>query len=393
MKKRIRQVLCFVILFCMMILPSGMVMAEDGVTDLHAKAALLLDADNNRVLFEKNGYEVMAMASTTKIMTCILALEYGDLEKEVEVSSYAASMPKVHLGMRTGDKFRLEDLLYSLMLESHNDAAVAIAETIGGSVEGFADKMNKKAKELGCKDTYFITPNGLDATKNGKSHSTTARDLALIASYAIKQEGFVPLVMTKDHSFTNLDGTRNFHVNNKNRFLGMMDGAIGIKTGFTCEAGYCFVGAIKQEEKTFISVVLGCGWPPNKNWKWSDTKKIMEYGLHNYKVQELYNSTPYGVVMVENGVKNYVETEKEEKSISLLLSSRDKVKRQYVMPKQVDAPVKEGTIIGYEEYYVNQELLDKVCVKAADDVELRDFSYCLKEIVKLYFVNFSPEKQ
>lgn len=388
MKKRIRQILCFVILFCMIILPSEKVMAEAGVTDLHAKAALLLDADNNRVLFEKNGYEVMAMASTTKIMTCILALEYGDLEKEVEVSSYAASMPKVHLGMRTGEKFRLEDLLYSLMLESHNDSAVAIAETVGGSVEGFADKMNAKAKALGCKDTYFITPNGLDATKNGKSHSTTARDLALIASYAIKQEGFVPLAMTKDHSFTNLDGTRNFHVNNKNRFLGMMDGAIGIKTGFTCEAGYCFVGALKQEGKTFISVVLGCGWPPNKNWKWADTKKIMEYGLHNYNVQELYNSTPYGVVMVENGVENYAETEKEEKSISLLLSSGDKVERRYVMPKQIEAPVKEGTILGYEEYYVNQELYDKVCIKAADDVELRDFSYCLREIMKLYFVNF-----
>ena len=128
---------------------------------LYAKSAVLMDAENGRVLYEKNGYEHMPNASTTKIMTCILALEQGDLESEVKVSSYAASMPQVRLGMSKEDSFLLKDLLYSLMLESHNDSAAAIAEHIGGSVEGFAAKMNQKARELGCKDTYFITPAAL----------------------------------------------------------------------------------------------------------------------------------------------------------------------------------------------------------------------------------------
>ncbi len=124
-----------------------------------------MDADSGRVLYGKEEETVLPMASTTKIMTCILALENGSLTDEVEASSHAASQPQVHLGMNKGDRFCLEDLLYSLMLESHNDSAVAIAEHIGGSVEGFAELMNEKAGEIGCTDTHFITPNGLDAVE------------------------------------------------------------------------------------------------------------------------------------------------------------------------------------------------------------------------------------
>ena len=155
-------------------------------SELYAQSAVLMDADSGRVLFGKNAEAILPMASTTKIMTCILALERGNMEDLAEVSDYAASMPKVKLHMQKGETFRLNDLLYSLMLESHNDSAVAIAEHIGGSVEGFADMMNQKAQEIGCKNTYFITPNGLDSQKEITSeewtktvmHSTTAVDLA-----------------------------------------------------------------------------------------------------------------------------------------------------------------------------------------------------------------------
>ena len=154
------------------------------------------------------------MASTTKIMTCIVTLEQADLEDVVTVSEEAASQPKVHLGMRTGERFRLKDLLYSLMLESHNDSAVAIAEHVGGTVEEFADLMNKKAQTLGCENTYFITPNGLDATDENGSHSTTAADLARIMSYCItespKKEEFLAITGTPSYSFSNADGNRNF---------------------------------------------------------------------------------------------------------------------------------------------------------------------------------------
>lgn len=226
---------------------------EQPVIPLHAKAAVLMDADSGRVLYDKNGEEALPMASTTKIMTLILTLECADLEDVVEVSSYAASMPEVKLHIRQGEKYRLKDLLYSLMLESHNDSAVAIAEHVGGCVEAFADMMNEKARQIGCENTCFVTPNGLDATaeytmedgsKVTKEHTTTATDLARILSYCItrspKREQFLEITRTPAYAFGDIDHKRNFRCNNHNAFLTMMDGALTGKTGFTGKAGYCY---------------------------------------------------------------------------------------------------------------------------------------------------------
>ena len=270
------------------------------VKQLYAQSAVLMDADSGRILYEKKGSTILPMASTTKIMTCIITLENGNLENQVEVSDYAASMPKVKLYMKKGETYRLKDLLYSLMLESHNDTAVAIAEHIAGSVEGFADLMNQKAAELGCKNTYFITPNGLDAQKeitaeDGSTktviHSTTAEDLARLMSYCIKKspkkEEFLEITRTPSHTFTNSDGTRSFTCNNHNAFLSMMDGALSGKTGFTGKAGYCYVGALERDGKTFVVALLACGWPNNKTYKWKDTRSLMEYGLSNYESANL----------------------------------------------------------------------------------------------------------
>lgn len=158
---------------------------SSALGNLYALSAVLMDGDSGRVLYEKEGETPRANASTTKVLTCILALENGKGDDYVQVSSNAAAQPDVRLGIQKGEQYYLEDLLYSLMLQSHNDAAVAIAEHIGGSVEGFAAMMNQKAKEIGCTDTHFVTPNGLDAKDDGGSHHTTARDLALIMRYAI----------------------------------------------------------------------------------------------------------------------------------------------------------------------------------------------------------------
>ena len=271
---------------------------------LYAKSAVLMDAESGRILYEKNGYEILPMASTTKIMTCILALENGDLNDYAEVSSYASGMPKVHLGARSGEFFRLEDLLYSLMLESHNDSAVIIAEHIAGNTGEFADMMNRKARKIGCDNTFFITPNGLDAVSTSTDgqthiHSTTAADLARIMSYCItsspKKEEFLTITRTASHSFTGFqksgedyvsDG-RTFTCNNHNAFLSMMEGALSGKTGFTANAGYCYVGSLRQEDRTFVVALLACGWPNNKSYKWSDTKKLMSYGLENYTTHPL----------------------------------------------------------------------------------------------------------
>ena len=157
--------------------------SEIKPSDLYAQSAVLMDADSGRILYAKSGQKERPMASTTKIMTCILALENGNLSDIVTVSGNAAGQPEVKLGMREGEQYILKDLLYSLMLESHNDSAVAIAEHIGSSTEGFADLMNRKAEELGCLHTYFITPNGLDAQDEKGVHHTTAEDLARIMKY------------------------------------------------------------------------------------------------------------------------------------------------------------------------------------------------------------------
>ena len=160
--------------------------ASAAPEELYAQSAVLMDADSGRVLFEKNGGEQRPMASTTKILTCILVLENAGLTDIAEATAEAAAQPKVHLGVRSGEKYYVEDLLYSLMLESHNDAAVILAEHVGGSLEGFADRMNEKAEEIGCSHAHFVTPNGLDGEDGEGEHSITAEDLAKIMRYCFR---------------------------------------------------------------------------------------------------------------------------------------------------------------------------------------------------------------
>lgn len=350
---------------------------------LHALSALLMDGSNNRVLYEENGYKEMPMASTTKIMTCIIALENADLADVVTVSSYAARMPDVQLNVNTGEQYYLKDLLYSLMLESHNDVAVAIAEHVGGSVEGFATMMNDKARQLGCNNTNFVTPNGLDAA----GHYTTARDLAVIASYAIKDKTFIDITNTPSHSFKELKKGRSFRVTNKNKFLYMMDGAIGVKTGFTGKAGYCFVGAIKQPDRTLISVVLGCGWPPNKNLKWSDTKELMTYGIKNFKLRQIFEDKKIEPVHVKRGQLKYVPLELEG-NLKLLMGDDETVTIQYDLPEQLEAPVKAKSVVGKAKYYINDIPYTELPIYTTMDIPKIDYSYCLKKLYQLWSLQY-----
>lgn len=302
--------------------------------ELYALSACLMDADSGRVLYDKNADEVRAMASTTKIMTLIVALEYANENDIVTVSPYAASMPDVQLNIRAGEQYRLGDLYYAMMLESFNDVAVTIAEYIGECyalnqddrtantdikarsyddskkyVHTFAKLMNEKAKELGCENTYFITPNGLDAEDENGKHSTTAKELAVIASYAVKNERFNDIIGTRQYSFCEVNGTRNCSAYNKDAFLNQMNGAFGIKTGFTGNAGYCFVGALKSDGRTFISVVLGSGWPSNRTYKWKDTRKLMEYGINNFFPRTVFSTIEnYKDVMVKDGMEESTST-------------------------------------------------------------------------------------
>lgn len=366
--------------------------------ELYAQSAVLMDADSGRVLFEKNGFDVKAMASTTKIMTCILALENAGEKAEVIFSDNAAKQPKVHLGASSGERFYLGDLLHSLMLESHNDSAVAIAEAVSGDVRTFADLMNRKAKEIGCENTYFVTPNGLDASNEYGTHSTTAVDLARIMSYCImdspKKDRFLEITQAAQHSFSNIDGKRTYSCSNHNSFLNMMEEAISGKTGFTADAGYCYVGAVESEGRTFVVSLLACGWPNNKNYKWADMKKIVSYGMENYAYKDVRVTPSLEKIKVLNGIPasgklfdDAVITPRIEsygESISLLMNQREQTEIQVEQKEVLTAPIKSGEELGMVTYLLNGNVIARYAITTVENIRKRDFAWTFLKILEMY---------
>lgn len=387
MKKRKKwkpYLVCILTVLLMMEI-SIRVQAEGTPENLYARSAVLMDADTGRILFGKNDNEVMPMASTTKIMTLLVTLEHADLDEIVEVSERAASMPDVQLHIREGERYRLQDLCYSLMLESHNDSAVAIAEHVGGTVEGFTAMMNQKAKHLGCYHTYFITPNGLDAEDEHGKHSTTARDLARIMRCCMKNETFLSITREPSWTFTDMDGNRSFTVQNKNAFLQMMEGALTGKTGFTNEAGYCYVGALERGEKRLITVVLACGWPNHKTWKWMDTKALMNYGLEDYH-KETVGSDRMALepVSVMDGQKEKVEILTDAALEDFLLKEDDDFTMEVLVPDILKAPVQAGELVGSVAYYINGQIVDLFPVYTASEVKKIDLEWRLRQVIDLW---------
>ena len=387
MKKRKKWKLYLVCILTVLLMMeiSIRVQAEGTPENLYARSAVLMDADTGRILFGKNDNEVMPMASTTKIMTLLVTLEHADLDEIVEVSERAASMPDVQLHIREGERYRLQDLCYSLMLESHNDSAVAIAEHVGGTVEGFAAMMNQKAKHLGCYHTYFITPNGLDAEDEHGKHSTTARDLARIMRCCIKNETFLSITREPSWTFTDMDGNRSFTVQNKNAFLQMMEGALTGKTGFTNEAGYCYVGALERGEKRLITVVLACGWPNHKTWKWMDTKALMNYGLEDYHKETLGSDRmALEPVSVMDGQKEKVEILTDAALEDFLLKEDDEFTMEVLVPDILKAPVQAGELVGSVAYYINGQIVDLFPVYTASEVKKIDLEWRLRQVIDLW---------
>ena len=374
---------------------------EEVVGTLYADAAVLMDGDSGRILYEKNGKKFMANASTTKILTCILALENANPEDIVMVSSYAASMPDVQLHIREGEQYRLKDLLYSLMLESHNDVAVAVAEHVAGSCEKFASLMNQKAKEIGCKNTLFITPNGLDATVTDKSsgisnfHGTTAEDLANIMRYCIRispmKDAFIEITSTSSYIFSDLGNSRHFLCNNHNTLYNLMEGVISGKTGFTGKAGYCYVGAVKQDGKTYVVALLACGWPGNKNYKWKDCSALIDYGIKKYELVNMNEIRkkyqPEMKVQVKNAKRNkikeqvWIELINEKNNFdTVLLGIEDVINLKFNI-KEVEAPVMEGQEMGECLFFVNNELWRKEKLYSGRNVEKIDFISCIRMVM------------
>lgn len=331
---------------------------EKEKLSLNARAAVLMDADSGRILYGKNETMVFPMASTTKIMTLIVALEHNEPDQIVMASAGASAMPEVRLGVHEGERYRMEDLYYAMMLESFNDAAMMIAEGTVGSVENFAELMNEKAISLGCTQTYFITPNGLDAADEKGVHSSTAEDMAKIMRYAIDNEDFLKITQTADYSFTDCDRKRSFEVHNKNVLLTMMDGVLSGKTGYTADAGYCYVCAVKKDGRTFIAALLGSGWPPHKGYKWSDVQTLLDYGDKNYRYQtiDISKGVPDRQVHVMKGEHDFAAVRAKQTNYRFLLSSEDKVHVESVLPGQLEAPVEAGQSVGSIRIFVNGDL-------------------------------------
>lgn len=250
---------------------------SEGVPEVNSRSCVVLDRLSKNILYGKNEKNKVKMASTTKIMTAIVVLENSSLDTTVEASKKAAGTGGSRLGLKTGDKITIRDLMYGLMLCSGNDAAVCLAESVGGSIEGFAELMNTKAQELGLSNTHFESPHGLDSD----GHYTTAYELAIISDYALKNSTFCNIVGTKNYTVA-INGLPK-NLSNTNELLGNLNGVYGIKTGFTNGANRCLVTACKRGDMDIICVVLGAD---TKNFRTKDSIKLIEY---SFKTFEYFN--------------------------------------------------------------------------------------------------------
>lgn len=384
-KQVIAGILSLILVKCpVFLLPVNAAEIPEG---LYSTGAVLMDADSGRVLFAKNGKEPYAMASTTKIMTCILALELGEPEQIVTFSDYAASMPDVQMNARAGEQYYLKDLLYSTMLESHNDSAAAVAEAIAGDVESFARLMDKKAESIGCKMTNFVTPNGLDDIDEEGEHRTTAEELAMILRYCTtissKAKDFIKITGTKAYEFQEINGKRYVSCNNHNALLNSYEGAFTGKTGFTGKAGYCYAGAAEKDGKKLIVSLLGAGWYPHKSYKWKDAAKLLDYGFENYEYETIGKEQwVLQEIPVVDGMENRVSVETDAGTFSYLLEKNEVAQCRVEQAEQLQAPIEKGTVVGTITYELNGKIIEKFQIYTGESVEESTFWNQLKKWLK-----------
>ena len=361
--------------FCFILLFNIVVLAEEP--KVNAISAVVVDGDTGRILWGKNENKPMAMASTTKIMTALVALENSDITKETTVSKNATLASPVKMHLSVGEKMTIEQLLYAMMLQSYNDSAVAVAEAVGGSVEKFCTMMNEKAKEIGCSDTVFETPNGLD---KGNHHST-AEDMSKIGVYALKNQKLMEIMNTRNYTFKSSKTTYSFV--NKDRLLSEYEGAIGMKTGFTGKAGHCFVGAANRGNITLVSVVLASGWgTAGKSRKWIDTKALLNYGFNNYKKYSIIDGSEKMNIHIDKAEKEIAEL-KYEDSVELLLSEKEKanLKIENELPQNITAPINYGDSVGVGKIYTGNTLLKTVKIISAENIEKTGVEYNIKKLI------------
>ncbi|MBL4937888.1 D-alanyl-D-alanine carboxypeptidase [Clostridium sp. YIM B02515] len=310
---------------------------------VNARAAIAIDSKTKVVLFEQNAQDVIPMASTTKIMTALVAIKYGDLDKKIEISSKAAAIRGSTVGYKKGELVPLRELIYGLMLRSGNDAAIAISEGIAGSVEEFVKLMNEYAVQIGLCSTHFESPHGLDSD----NHYTTAYDLALITAKARENKLFNDIVQTKDIDKEDLGFTRDFH--NINKILWQLPNATGVKTGFTGKAGKCLVTSVNIKDNDVVIVIL------NSNERWKETKKINDFVDKNYEFKKFFSK---GEIVGELNVGkkgSKVELTAEE-DIIVPVTEKNKYEAKILTPNSnTILPIKKGDKAGSVEIYENDK--------------------------------------
>ena len=349
---------------------------------LNSRIAVAYDRESGKVIWGKNENKRSAMASTTKIMTAIIAIENADLNQEVVISAKSAGTGGSRLGLKKNDKILLQDLLYGLMLKSGNDAAVAIAETVGGSIEGFANMMNDKAKQLGLENTHFVTPHGLD----NPEHYTTAYELAKLTDYALENETFAKIVNTKTCTIM-INGYPKT-ISNTNELLGYVEGVNGVKTGFTNNAGRCLVTSVKRNDLEIITVVLQAD---TKKFRGADSIKLINYIYENYELLNikeivdekfqnwcLINANRIEINKAKNNNMQLYITELENNVIPVKKGSKDSIDIEINNLFYFEAPVEKDKTVGNLKVCLNDEVLDTVQIKNSSTIEKRNITDYLK---------------
>ena len=342
--------------------------------EISAECAYLLLANTGEVLYEKNGKKTHNIASTTKIMTALLAIEKDAINQITVVSENAASQEGSSIYLRRGEEVKINDLLYGMMLNSGNDAACAIAEHISGDVDTFAVAMTKRAKELGAHNTSFKNPNGLDA----KGHYSTAQDLAIISAYALQNDKFCDIVSTKTAEIETSSGTT--YLKNHNKMLWNYEGCIGIKTGYTKSTGRCLVSAARKDGALLIAVTLNA---PND---WQDHTKMLDFGFSQIENKEVltegkilknftYNSQNFNAVAKEAVYSILKKGEKQD--IDIFVHTI----------KSPTVSFKKGEKLGFAEIFVNEKLIKKVDLVSDNDFNFKvkndkkQLSECINKVI------------
>ena len=336
-----------------------------------AAAACVLEVSTGRVLFEKNMHERLPMASTTKVMTALLALENGGLEDRVTCSKNAFGVSGTSIYLAEGETLTLEEMLLGLMLSSGNDAAVAIAEHIGGSVEGFSQMMNARAKEIGAMNTHFVNPHGLPA----EGHYTTAYDLAQIARKAMENEIFRRIVSTKQASILWEGRTYNRVLKNKNALLSSYEGATGVKTGFTSKAGRCLVFGARREGMELIGVVLSCS-----DW-FDEAARLMDDCFEAYDMTHMLGPLESaGELPVAGGRQGSVDMCLMEE-LSAPLREGENAQVILEVPYSIDAPVYPGMHLGTARLVIDGTVFSSSEIVASERVDASGIGYNINRVI------------